>query len=105
MTNDPIDWARVAELLNDIGEEDFAEVAGLFLEEIADAAEVLDPTAPPLAERLHGLKGSALNLGFAKLAGLAAQGEAAPETADIPAIRAACAAAKTALLARHPDIC
>ncbi|MEM9341871.1 MAG: Hpt domain-containing protein [Pseudomonadota bacterium] len=104
MSGDPIDWARVAELLEDIGEEDFAEVAGLFLEEIAETAEPLDPAASDLSAQLHGLKGSALNLGFATLAGLAAQGEAAPDTADIPAIRAACADATAALRACHPDI-
>lgn len=65
-----IDWARIAELQQDIGAEDFAEVTALFLEEVERVLGTLSDTAPPeaLAEHFHFLKGSALNIGFRRLA-------------------------------------
>lgn len=104
-----IDWTRVEQLRDEVGEEAFTEISAMFLAE-ADAAvsrlaEGMDPAT--LAEELHGLKGSALNLGFAALARLCATGEAAategrPEGADLAAVRRAFAEAKTAFVARFP---
>jgi len=72
-----IDWARVDELRSEIGEDGFLEVAALFVEEIAKVIESLRPgmDSNALKSDLHFVKGSAVNLGFADLAGLCAAGE------------------------------
>jgi len=72
-----IDWARVNELQAEIGPEDFAEVVEMFL---GEANEVIARMNTGLADTdteatLHFLKGSALNLGFCKLADLCQEGE------------------------------
>lgn len=71
-----IDWERVAALRDEVGEDGFALIVDLFLEEVSAALDRL-PQVPP-AEReavLHFLKGSALNLGFEALGTLCAEGE------------------------------
>ena len=71
-----IDWTRVAELRDEVGAEDFAEVVALFLEETdAAVAELPGTSADALEEQLHFLKGSARNLGFGELARLCEAGE------------------------------
>lgn len=99
-----IDWARVRELKDEIGEAEFAEVVELFLTE-ADA--MVDSLAglPPAdyEEALHALKGAALNLGFAGLSALCLEGErlaAAGRAADVRVARVltAYAAARAAFL-------
>lgn len=71
-----IDWARVAELRAEIGEDSFGEVIALFLEETDEVTGRLAATAPEaLGRDLHFLKGSALNLGFAELGQLCEEGE------------------------------
>lgn len=74
-----IDWARVEELQSEIGEEDFAEVAEVFLEEAEEAIFRLrqHQDAATRQADLHFLKGSALNLGFRDLARLCHDGERA----------------------------
>lgn len=74
-----IDWARVEELQSEIGEEDFAEVAEVFLEEADEAINRLRGHQDAAARQadLHFLKGSALNLGFSDLARLCHDGERA----------------------------
>lgn len=72
-----IDWERVATLRAEIGSVDFDEVVAMFLSESDEAVVRLragrpDPT---LEAELHFLKGSALNLGFTRLAELCSQGE------------------------------
>ena len=72
-----VNWDRIRELREEIGEEDFAEVVDLFFAEVEMAIERLGRPATP-AERetdLHFLKGSALNLGFDALGGLCEAGE------------------------------
>lgn len=100
-----IDWARVSELRDDIGAEDFAQVAVLFLEEVEGVLETLHDTGPPeaLADRFHFLKGGALNIGFSRLAELcdlaervAVSGE--PCTAPIARLRQAYADSKALFL-------
>ena len=80
-----IDWDRVAQLRDEVGPDDFAEVVELFLEEVEEVTGRLaaGAEAEALAEDLHFLKGSALNLGFERLGvmcqeaeRLAARGEA-----------------------------
>ena len=74
-----IDWTKVTELRQEIGDVDFAEVVELFLEEVEEA---MDQLRAGLAQDkweccLHFLKGSALNLGFEAFSALCASGEAA----------------------------
>ncbi len=72
-----IDWTRIADLRLEIGDDNFAEVVDLFLEETDEVVLRLLPGRPMhhLADDLHFLKGSALNLGFSDLATLCADGE------------------------------
>ena len=50
------------------GEDDFAEVVDLFCEEMSDALEGLgDAKGNDAREKLHFIKGSALNIGFENL--------------------------------------
>lgn len=89
-----IDWARVSELRDEIGSEDFAEVVTLFLEE-ADEVVLRLPAcsdAKSLESALHFLKGSALNLGFETLAQLCQEGERLAATGSVEIDRAAVAA-------------
>ena len=72
-----IDWKRVEELKDEIGPDDFSEVADMFLQE---ADETVSALGGGLAEQdvesqLHFLKGSALNLGLSELAAICQDGE------------------------------
>lgn len=73
-----VDWARVRELHDEIGAEDFDDIAEMFLDEVAEAIENLAAaeTAQNMEADLHFIKGSALNIGFASLATIAAEWEA-----------------------------
>ena len=77
-----IDWTRVARLREELGDEDFAEVADLFLEEVDEVVDRMHAAQGPeqLAADLHFLRGSALNLGFRDLAQLCAEGEGGAAT-------------------------
>ncbi|WP_432448517.1 Hpt domain-containing protein [Aliiroseovarius marinus] len=72
-----ISWARVNELKDEIGEEDFAEVAEMFLEEVEEVIAKLRsaPVEQELEQDLHFLKSSALNLGFDAMSKLCGDGE------------------------------
>lgn len=73
-----IDWTRVAELRDEIGPEDFSEVAELFLMEVEDTlARLTSAQSDPaqMQELMHFLKGSALNLGFSNLAEICSTAE------------------------------
>ena len=72
-----IDWNRVRDLKAEIGEEDFVEVATMFLDESDEVIARLsrENGALALEKDLHFLKGAALNLGFAQLAALCQDGE------------------------------
>lgn len=72
-----IDWERVADLRAEVGEEDFAEVVDLFLEEVEGVVARLHiaPDSALYEEDLHFLKGSALNLGFRDFSALCQTGE------------------------------
>ena len=99
-----IDWTRVDELRCEVGEAGFAEIAGLFLEEVDEAAAQLsaDATAEATADAMHFLKGSALNLGFTALGALCAAGEQvarAGGAVDIDAVRSCLAESRAAFLA------
>lgn len=73
-----IDWNRVRDLREEIGEEDFDEVAEMFIEEVEEVIGKLRtaPVAADLEADLHFLKSSALNIGFSEFAQLCSSGEA-----------------------------
>lgn len=72
-----IAWDRVNELRSEIGDDNFAEVVEMFLEEADEVIGRIAKTvgAVALEADLHFLKGAALNLGFAQFAGLCQDGE------------------------------
>lgn len=96
-----IDWERVAELRDEVGREDFLEVAELFTSEVEGVLARLAGGAnvASLENDMHFLKGAALNLGFRDFAALCKEGEcraAAQDFAsvDIGAVTASFAASK-----------
>jgi HPt (histidine-containing phosphotransfer) domain-containing protein len=84
-----IDWERITQLRNEIGAEDFGEVIEIFLEEVEAAISGLKEDAQPvtLESRLHFLKGSALNLGFADFAAACHAGEKHAAAKDFDQIK------------------
>lgn len=72
-----IDWKRVEELREEIGDDGFSEVADMFLDEADQAVRTLIAGLPPdeVEGQLHFLKGSALNLGLSDLAAICQDGE------------------------------
>ena len=72
-----IDWTRIDELKEELGEEDFAEVFDIFLDEVQESVDSLEGVAQgaPLAAILHSVKGNAVTVGFVELAKLAGEGE------------------------------
>lgn len=96
-----IDWACAAELRKEVGDEDFQEIVGIFLEEADEAVEKLHHAnaSAGLEDVLHFLKGSALNLGFVTFADLCKDGELMARggqgpAVDVPAIVACYEASK-----------
>ncbi|HGG05977.1 MAG TPA: Hpt domain-containing protein [Aliiroseovarius sp.] len=83
-----ISWARVNELRDEIGDEDFAEVAAMFLEEVDEVIQRLksNPVPEQYEEDLHSLKGSALNLGFEALSKICNEGERLAASGDTDAV-------------------
>lgn len=60
-----VNWDRISELREEVGEDDFAEVVTLFCEEVEEVLAILDSApAGDMPKHLHFLKGSALNIGF-----------------------------------------
>ena len=64
-----IDWGRIEELRDEVGEDDLIEVIELFCEEMGEVLERL-PSAPQndLLGHIHFLKGSAQNIGVCTVA-------------------------------------
>ena len=82
-----IDWARVNELKDDMGPDDFAEVVELFMSEMEALLKEMAQRFPEkIDEDLHFLKGSAANIGFVKLRETCLQGENDNEKVDPDAI-------------------
>jgi len=103
-----LDWARIEELREEIGADDFAEVAEIFLDELEEVMERLQSggTSEDTAEQLHFLKGCALNLGFSTMAQLASQGEAVVKgggTVDLAELMTAYGASRADFTARFVD--
>ena len=98
-----IDWNRVRELKDEIGEEDFAEVADMFIAEVDEVIERLREAPDPARYEadLHFIKSSALNLGFTDLSELCQAGErqaadGAPDSVDLAPVFASYDASKAA---------
>lgn len=99
-----INWAKVSELRDEIGADDFDEVVELFLDEVDETISQLGGAGRSVEHDLHFLKGSALNLGFAAFSELCRTGEAAAaagqaETVDLDAVVTSYSTSKEAFLA------
>lgn len=72
-----IDWERANVLRDEVGPEAFDEVVTLFLDEVEETLAALSTSmsVPELMDALHFLKGSALSVGFKKLAERCRNGE------------------------------
>lgn len=88
-----MNWDRLSELREEVGEDALAEVLGMFLEETDALAAQLQTGADPatLCQDMHFMKGAALNIGFDGLAALCQTAETAAakgagESVDLPAI-------------------
>lgn len=83
-----IDWDRIDELRKEIGPEDFAEVAEIFLDELGETIDALSGGTRPdsLEASMHFIKGCALNLGFSALAGFASDAERLAAEGQSPAV-------------------
>lgn len=79
-----IDWDRVRELQEEIGQDEFAEVVTMFLDEADEVLARVTPAggAALLRDDCHFLKGAALNLGFASLANLCQTAERRAKEGD-----------------------
>ena len=102
-----IEWDRVAELREEVGEEDFAEVVDLFQHEVAAVLARLrgTPSRDTLESDLHFVKGSALTLGFSDLVRTCQSGErlaaqAQYDAIDIGAVLASYEASMAEFIAR-----
>lgn len=76
--SDVIDWSRVYELYDEVGEESLGEVLELFASEVEEGLARLAQADSPkaISAEFHFLKGAALNLGLDEVARLCQQGEA-----------------------------
>lgn len=101
-----VDWDRLNELRSDIGEEDFADVAMLFVAELQETLDGLTPEKATSAD-FHFLRGSAANLGFVALVSACSTAENAcngAEAPDVEAVRAAFAAALAEVAPHVPEL-
>lgn len=82
-----IDWTRLNGLRSDMGAEDFADVAFLFVAEITEHLNRLtaDPARATAAD-FHFLRGSAANMGFVAMVGDCHRAEAACLSGTAPDI-------------------
>jgi HPt (histidine-containing phosphotransfer) domain-containing protein len=101
-----IDWTRVRELRDEIGNDGFAEVVELFLDEVEEVVMRLRATPDPrtLEQDLHFLTGCAWNLGFTAFGALCHQGErrvaqGMAASVDLAVVLAGYAAARAEFLA------
>ena len=106
-----IHWARVNELRDEVGAEDFDEVVELFLEEVEEVIDRLRQNADisQLEQDLHFLKGSALSLGFADFSDLCQDGERKSADGqagmvDVPAIIRVFAQSKSRFVAQLSEM-
>lgn len=83
-----IDWDRVMNLREEVGPDDFLEVAEMFLAEVGNVLERLSTGAnvATLEDDMHFLKGAALNLGFDEFAQLCKEGELRSAASDFGSV-------------------
>lgn len=95
-----VNWDRISELREEVGEDDLAEVILLFCEEVEEVLAGLDDAQmSAMPGHLHFLKGSALNIGFEAVSNRCKTEEARIKESpgvypDIAAIRSDYAASK-----------
>lgn len=65
-----IDWNRVLQLREEVGEAAFKPLANGFLAEIEDRLARIGSEPEALLQHLHHLRGAALNIGFVQLSAL-----------------------------------
>lgn len=100
-----IDWDRLQGLRADIGEDDFADVAFLFVAEITERLGRL--TAQPAgatASDFHFLRGSAANMGFTAMVDACHRAEAACRAGLAPDVAAVADSFTASLAAVAPHI-
>ena len=68
-----IDWQRVNELRDEVGNDDFPEIVTVFLDEVDEVIARI--TIRITQEDMHFLKGSAWTLGFSDTGTLCREGE------------------------------
>ncbi|SFR00803.1 histidine kinase [Poseidonocella sedimentorum] len=94
MADELIDWARIAELREEFGEDGFSEIVKLFMVEVESGIDALERDVEARAERLHFLKGSALNLGFSAMAVICC--DEAPDDETVALVREVFASSRDA---------
>lgn len=100
-----IDWDRLTELRSDIGEEDFADVALLFVSELEEHLDRLSAApATATAGDFHFLRGSASNLGFVALATACSMAELACNSGSRPDIASVVLSFRAALSELAPTM-
>lgn len=101
-----IDWERIDELKEEVGLDDFVEIASLFLEEVEEILASLSTIQNPaaLSDNFHSLKGSALNLGFSEMARLCALAEADADPSHASDIIAIFESSRDGLRQRYPKL-
>lgn len=98
-----LDKDRIEELRSEVGDDGFAEVIEIFCEEVEEVLVQIAASSPSeLVERIHFLKGSALNIGMARVGELCLIEEDrlradATSVPDIETIRDAYSASRKAL--------
>ncbi len=96
-----LNWQRVQELKDDLGEEDFQEIVSLFLEEVEEKLAALAAnTKLELSDDLHFLKGSAANIGFESFRAMCEQMEREPEKFQMSELVSVYQDSKSAFLTR-----
>ncbi|MEM9970280.1 MAG: Hpt domain-containing protein [Pseudomonadota bacterium] len=91
-----IDWDRIAELRDEVGEDDFAEVLEMFFAEVDETlAGLRGANDAALKNGLHFLKGAALNIGMAEVSGLCLAGEKGLADGKAPDLSAIAVALET----------
>jgi len=82
-----IDWDRIAELQEEVGEDSFTEVIEMFFEEVEEVlAKLRSDDAEQLKAGLHFLKGAALNIGMSELSNLCREAESSVANGDAASI-------------------
>jgi HPt (histidine-containing phosphotransfer) domain-containing protein len=100
-----IDWDRLMSLRDDIGEEDFADVAFVFFAEIGGKLEAMaEASTDATADDFHFLRGSAANLGFSAMAEACEAAEAACRAGGAPDLGAVTRAFEGALAEVRPRL-